>query len=495
MAQPNPPLIADRPTGLPDYRPLSVLALASFVIAAVYAAAVLVLGLVAFFSRSPLVLNAWTLVFPVLAGVLAVLARLAINRSEGTRTGAALAKWGGRLSLVFGLVYLAYYLGAYLAVSIQADNFTRAWFDKVREGKINAAFLDTVEPLVRLTDNPDDNGRMLVRYGQPSEDGRKPALVTFQENELVRLLRQGGPDLQVKSEGVKNWEYKNGGYELRQTYRLTTPEGKFEVRLPVRSQESKDFDGRRWSILWKEAGVDQGSAELTELGQAVQQWTHLARGYAADWLNKRKKGQGAVAYLETRAPQERAALEGQYAARLLLAGLAAGALDAGAPGAALGRFAPWLDPELGRLLFLPGYRDFARGGFLSDQHFLAPQDVRAAILQRVKELFLDSATLTIEVPKEVPPPTFPQLPCENGRLRVLQEVEVLVLKPGAHQQQVPRPKYRLDGALLLESDAGPITATRVPTWRVVGFELLRGVAPPDQDKGSGQPGGPGAAAP
>ena len=52
------------------------------------------------------------------------------------------------------------------------------------------------------------------------------------------------------------------------------------------------------------------------------------------------------------------------------------------------------------------------------------------------------------------------------------------------------PKFRAEGQLVVESDAGEFTAKRTPQWRVVSLKLLSGDEPPPADSRRGG-GGPG----
>src|SRR5262245_58601510 len=88
VPRPLPP----EPVDAPDqaYRTLSVLALAGFGVSALYAAAVLLLGLAALISRRPMPALGVTLVLPMTALLICLLARFRISRSEGTLAGGAL---------------------------------------------------------------------------------------------------------------------------------------------------------------------------------------------------------------------------------------------------------------------------------------------------------------------------------------------------------------------------------------------------------------------
>src|SRR5947209_15603774 len=173
MAEFKTSLAAERPEEALNYSPLSGLAIASVAIAAVYALVVSVLSAVALWSGDPLPLGMSSLIVPATSGVLALLARRQIGRAEGTRSGARLASWGWWLSVGFGLGYAGFYVGTYLAVSYQAENFAQRFFDEIREGKLNHAFLRTQDPEQRQDISPDNQQLMTIRFGTAPGGTRK----------------------------------------------------------------------------------------------------------------------------------------------------------------------------------------------------------------------------------------------------------------------------------------------------------------------------------
>src|SRR5262249_59006333 len=122
------------------YQPLSGLAVAAIAVAGVYSGALAVFGIVALITGTPLALAFWILIFPVVAMVLAVVARQQIRYSEGTRTGLTLTTWAWWLSVVFGLGYLAFYVGTFLAVWWQAESQMKSFFELGRKGHTPEAF-------------------------------------------------------------------------------------------------------------------------------------------------------------------------------------------------------------------------------------------------------------------------------------------------------------------------------------------------------------------
>src|SRR5262249_61766705 len=145
--RPFPPEPVDAPDQ--SYRALSVLALGGWGVWALYAVIALLLGLVALLSRKPMPALGATLVVPVTAFLVCLLARFRIKSSEGTLAGGALANWGAILSLVVCLGYAAYSFGVYFALKQQSEAFANEWLDLLRQGQTGRAAWRTLPPRPR----------------------------------------------------------------------------------------------------------------------------------------------------------------------------------------------------------------------------------------------------------------------------------------------------------------------------------------------------------
>src|SRR5262249_14879252 len=133
-----------------EYRPVSGWAIASLLVAGVYTLIVGVGGGIALFTFSPYLLPMWTLLLPAVGLGLSLYAQFTIRQSEGTRTGAGLARTSWWVCLLLSVIYLSFYGATATAIRLQADNSVRDWFELARAGKINEAFLRTIRPEQRL---------------------------------------------------------------------------------------------------------------------------------------------------------------------------------------------------------------------------------------------------------------------------------------------------------------------------------------------------------
>src|SRR5262249_11601255 len=126
----------------PDvYRPLSGLAVSAFFIAVGYALLMGVFAVVALTTGNPLFLALWTLLFPIVGAALAYAGRYQIQRSEGIRSGMALTNWAWWLCILFGVGYVAYYVGTFVAVSWQGKGFTKPLVQKMGGRQTNPGTL------------------------------------------------------------------------------------------------------------------------------------------------------------------------------------------------------------------------------------------------------------------------------------------------------------------------------------------------------------------
>lgn len=460
-------LSSDRPAPSAVYRPVSILAIVSLAVAGIYSAVVFAISAFSIYLRTPLFLEPWTLLFPALAGALALTAGRQIRRAEGTRSGAALASWSGWLCILFGLGYLAFYIGTYLAVWMQAQDFTNKWIDKIRKGEvssINSAFLDTQDPEQRRNERPDDQKLMRMRYGSGSA-GRKGPLAQFQENEMVRMTAQGGAAMEVQYLGVKSWDFDQTTFKVQQKYRISTPEAKIEVLVGARSNDSSH--GRSWSIIFdnNETRIE-GRPAFTPLGMALMNGRKDSSLFVSAWLEKKAKGDIDWVYLRTCEPGEWKQIGHEYHLRMTAARVGTIAAVAGDPtlNLPLAHLALLGSEDLMRRRYLPGYLPFIEGGLVRTTEFYPPKNKEweTAMRADARKLFSPYPPLRINFPEGN---AFFQPDKKTGRYRYYHDIE-LHSKIAAGNI----PKYRCEARLVVENCAADWEQR--PHWRVAGIELL-----------------------
>jgi hypothetical protein len=490
-----------KPTTFPEehvseplvYRRISGFAIAGFALALGYALILVVLGARGMYDGSPLLLSAWAQAVPFASAALSGLALLLIARSGGLLAGGRLASIGLWLSIVFGLGYIAYYVATYFAIRQQADVFVERWFTKLEQGKINAAFLDTTDPAIRLRVNPDDEATMEARFNQPSgrtgQDIAKGPLDLFRTMDLVRIFTQSGNDVQVTPLGVREWDFKSGGYMLRRGYELTTPEGSFEVQVAVFGKESKnhEYEGREWTIGVRETSLKK--TELTMLGKQAKHLRPSAAAFIDQWAKKLQAGDLAGAYLDTQPPEKREQLGRTAGNAAIVAAFTAAAAPAfgGPVGGALCTGLA-LDSELARCKYLPGYLDaFHRRKLVNTERLRTPEaGMRDMILNdflgMLSPLSSQQAMRAGYFKVELESATEAWRVVDGDRILLPQDA---LFGFGATTAGM----YAVEVAVILESAHG--AATNIPSdtvWRLVGVDLLTGdqVRMPTRESGGGR---------
>jgi hypothetical protein len=484
MADPTPALEPAVSPDLQTYRPLSTLALLAFIVAALYTGFVVLFSTVALMTGTPLLLGIWTLFLPAIGLILAVLARSRIRRAEGALGGLALTNWAWWLSLLVGLVYGAFYLGTCIAVWLQAEEFTRAWFEKIRNGDVREAFYFTQEPTLRKFDRPNDPDYMFNRYillhiGA----GRKGPLANFEDHELVRVLRQWGhnENTKIESLGIKDWGYEKGNYRVKETFRFTTEEGRLDVVLTVQKVENKELEGPQWQVFWDTVHFEH--QQPSPLGYTIMQAREGAKQFASDWLHKVRLGDVEGAYLDTLPIGERLATPPLVRSRAAAGAVAAGMLGATAGSApVVVSLSPLGNPGLTYYLYQPGFNAYRAGSLMRSDGFEAPRKVKTEIINDITQNFSRPNLLTMNLNPEGQGQPLALEP-ERRQLRILQPADIMVVSPAGGGAP---PKFVCDGGLLLESDRADLESKNdrgevVPKtkflWRVAAIQLLRGGAP------------------
>jgi hypothetical protein len=466
------------PPGLPQpetYQPLSLLALAGFVLAVLYAAVMAVCAATALFNRSPLLLPLGLFVLPLAAAAVSWVARNRIRDSEGTLGGARLASWGVGLSVIGGLLYGAYYTATYLAVRQQAVAFGDEWFELLKKGDLDRAYRLTVRPSLRPADDPELHNVLLLDFDSEGP-GRGVPYSAFRRSDLVHMLQRGGPESRYQPVGVVSWDFDKGAYQVQVRYRVNTPEMLSEVVVHTIGSEAAagEFEGRQWNV---QAGPTLPQPpQLTALGDQRVRQGGEAHSFAEGWMGQVSGGDGARAWLGTLPPDEREAA---------LAALAADSFPALTGPALLGA------TDNRSRERAAGYRAFERGGILrTGKEFWASAKLRGDIEQGVRQMFQPGA--------ERRPARFSL----HTNTRIPGWEEVTVELPGGLKQEVARvlfdgyillmdtgmtaPQYVVEAQVEVESDADSVRQER-PNWRVAAVKLLSGRTAP---KGMTTPGGP-----
>lgn len=453
------------------YQSLSVTALISFGIAALYVAVVGLMAVFGLISGKPLLLSGWTLVFPLLAVGLGLLSLWQIRNSEETLAGRNLARWGLLLALFVTVLYWGYNLAMGLALKQQAEPFAEQFLKRIKEGKLTEATFQTFRPAQRVglserSRNLAQDMDMKIR-SMPNPPGRSIVTVLSQ-TEWARLILVGGETSTYEFKGVQDWQYVQGGYQVQLLYRVKNRFCSFDLLVTVHGSESehKEWTGRQWFVDLQSTGIrpvgDQ-KMELTAEGERYLAVLANSAGAAAqNWVNELTSGSMTDAFRLTLAPNQR-----QYVQTPLVIGPLAGgpALPLlGADPELPARFTSFLKGELFR--FAPNFRG---------------QDHLNDIKRAVEALYFPPAgTQKPRLDVERPLPIFDKV---GDRVQVIFDVAFTV----------PSPPLTAEGVLVLECDAREAEQAEKPQWRVSHIQLnlaartIQPPAPPGQSAATARP--------
>lgn len=296
------------------YRSLSGLAVAGLILSGLFTGWLVVTAIVALRTGTPLLIQPVWLLVPAAGAVVSALGWLQVHRSEGSRVGVRPAQWGLLLGVLSALSYAVWYAMTELPLRLQAREFTDSWFDDLRQSRQDdrfgyMAFWCSLHPLRRDASfgdlsNPGDRDALVenskfeefqkslrARYLW-GERGRKGPLPLFFDHEVVQLVHQAGTEAEIEPLGIRDWEHIGGsepGYRVEQAYRVQTPDGTFEISVPVLSL---DKERRQWRVLLAETNVVQ--RDYTPRGRLVAQLRVDSQRFAVDWIKKFNDGNGEV---------------------------------------------------------------------------------------------------------------------------------------------------------------------------------------------------------
>ncbi len=292
---------SDRPSES-DYQPISGLAVAAVIVSGFYGLIVLTITLTAFYNRKPVILPGILLIALIGVG-LSIAARIAIDKSEGTRAGRRLVTWSWWISFLAGAGYAAYLGANELAVRQQSLAYAEAWFDLLKEKNIEAAFVQSLEPGVRKPGrgpaiNPANKAELEARFGNTD-------LLMFRNHDLIRLFARNDKEhIVIEPKGMSNWNQEAFGFTVIQAFTIRTPEGEVDVRLNLNAVNPNTGQEREWYVKLDASPVGS-NRRLTAYGKALQELQFDARAFMENWLRLLNNDQGSTAYLLTRPVEER----------------------------------------------------------------------------------------------------------------------------------------------------------------------------------------------
>lgn len=428
------------PPAKETYRPLSLLALAGFGLAAVYALVVLGGAAVALFGHIPWLMPLWTFLLPLAAVVLCWAARMRIRDSEETLSGLAFTTWGLRLAVVVSVTYAAYYGATFFAVRGQAIACADSFFAYLQQGQKEQAFLLSLETPVKDLDSTEARNMLESRYNTPPPaPGAVGDLSRFRQSRIVRFIEMGGTETKIALQGVSEWDYSKGGYRVVLRYHIATPMTEFDMNLETFGRDSKrgETKGRQWQVMLPQSdtAISPGSLKMTPYGKEVTERIRKAEQFATSWVEKINQGQWKKASVDTLPPSERSA---RFADKLVEAEK---------------------NLESGKLIRL------------EDNRFWAGKQQRADIIQRIQKTFqfpfLGRPTFNAILSS-----TLPLVRESEGRTTVFLDVNFSYL-----DEKMAKPQYLVQAQLVVASKTAE-AASSPSAWQVEALDIKSGRTPP-----------------
>jgi hypothetical protein len=401
-----------------------------------------------------------------------------------------MAAWAAMLSIMVSLGYWAYYGATYFVVCNQAQTYCQEFFEKVKQGKMESAFIMGIAPKGRPKENSSLRDEIEQRFNPMparADKGGGGLFNMFKEHMLTHVIVQAGKDVKFEPLGVSSWEYKgpSGGYTLRMRYRVTGPDLGFEGIVTVNSSEpqGKAAGGRQWSIAFQEtSNTPQNLIPSDEGGRLLG----LQRGSASyfdewqGWLRSMDKSDHVRAYLGTLDPAKREGIWKKYQESLPAA---AAAMIGCSTSDGLNGLTVSCAATFASETHLPDYDAFSRGAIVKlTPDFWAPrEELKLISLPAARSIFHTTADIPMGVLK-VEPNKLAYWSREGDMIRFRHHVQL-------HIRPVLLPQA-LEGDIIIECPASWLeTGPTLDGWRVAGIELssMRTLpqGPPQQGGGPG----------
>jgi hypothetical protein len=410
------------------YQPLSLLALAGFGLAVIYALVVLAGGAIALLGHIPWLMPYWTFLLPIAVLIVCWAARMRILDSEGALSGLAFTTWASRLAVLIAIPYAAYYFAAFLAVRSQAINAANEFFQKIKEDRLEEAFLMSQGPPPKDKDVSQLREDIEARFNQPMGPGQAGPFTRFRHESFVRYIEMDPSQTAIVPTGVASWDYTTSGdkrgYRLLLTYHIANPLVEFDMNVDTFGRDPKpgESKGRQWQVqlMRSETLIIKDSTRWTLRGEESRRKMEAALKFAEDWVAK-------VNDFDTLKPAEREA-----------------------------------------------YSKLVR---LDDQKFWAGKQQRDAMIRRIRNTF------QIGAKGPMPPFTLmfqqgavPLLRENDGRTTVWIDVMLRYIEEGGVM-----PLYTVNGQLVVSAKSNA-AADSPSAWRVDALEVESGRTAPERQR-------------
>jgi hypothetical protein len=474
-----PALDAGEPTAAETYRPLSLLALLGFGIAALYAVVVLIGAAVALFGRTPWLMPGWTFALPVAALFVCWVAGTRIRDSEGSLSGQAFATWGIRLTILVVLTYGAYYTATFFAIRGQAVERADDFFEQLKQGQNEQAFLMAMgipAKDVKDMDSAKLRNEIEARFNnpkaQPGVGSMGGEYTRFLQSHFVRFIAMDGPKANITLRGVNDWAHNKDGYQVVLKYYIETTMAVFEMDVVTVGRDPKPGEpkGRQWGVrLPRDPGAE--SLKWTQRGKEIMDGTvKTAQQFANSFTERVNQNQWLEAYLETLPPSERSRMQKSLSALpFLMASPMAGLSSLGL-----------VDANCRAFLASEKTLESSKLIRLDDKTFWAGKQQRAEIIQRVLDTFKvgpqGRSPFNLQLQSALP-----LIREREGKTEVVFDAGLMYLDSSA------KPQYTVQGQLIVAAEGSD--AKHAPSaWYVESINAESGRTPPEPPARGKRPG-------
>lgn len=475
----------DLPVQTETYRPLSLMALAGFGVAALYTLIVVGGGAIALLARIPWLMPTWTFLIPLTGLVLCWLARRHIRDSENTLSGLAFTTWGIRLIIVVALTYAAYYSVSFLAVELQAKDCVAQFFDLIERGQTERAFLHAMGVNPRDMEDAEVRDRVQVQFNTPvGPNTSSGAYNRFSQTLFVRAIQNAGREARISSLGVTEWKYEEHSYKMKFRYHVVTPLAEFDMNVDTLGSDSKPGEpkGRQWHVVLVkgETSEIQSSLRLLPGGEEFMNQAKESQPFVLAWQNKLAREDWDEVYLDTLKPTERERQRKAWLAhRLQAVTPLAGPIPLGG------------DDQAYRA-FLDGRKALAEGSLIriDEKTFWTSRREREPILKLLRHTFQTEGEGKPRFFLRMSQAQLPLSRRRNGELTILFDMTL-----NYQDESNSKPLYVVDGVIAVTADEHQ---TETPgAWRIEAIEVQTGRTAPNPQRAvsppppEGGPEGPG----
>ncbi len=256
------------------YRPISAIAVAALLLAAVTVITVISVGVIMRVGGRP-VLSPAVLVLAAASVGVSMAARWRVRRSGDTRTGIGLTRLAMWLSILALGGYGAYFAATDLALRQQARTEADQFFALLSQGQPELAFRLTRDPAQQRGIEPDAK-KIRARFGSTD-------LHHFLQSDLTRIFRTWPDKARVTFVGPGERLDLPNGFLVQLNYAIRTPEGQFDVDVWTRGVDDETTGARDWHVLFPKSTM-RPEHQLTQLGRLCGELQLVwARSRYAEW--------------------------------------------------------------------------------------------------------------------------------------------------------------------------------------------------------------------